>query len=95
MYQSWRGVVWRVALVSIAVSAIGLGGTSTSANAPQPPDEPWIVTEVIDGDTLEVARDATIVTVRLIGINTPESGECWSDEATDALTDLVGTGPCG
>ena len=33
------------------------------------------------------------MTVRLIGINTPESGECWSEEATSALTDLVGTGP--
>ena len=46
------------ALVSVAVAAIGLGSSPASATVPQPPDEPWIVTEVIDGDTLEVARDS-------------------------------------
>ena len=27
--------------------------------------------------------------VRIIGVNTPESDECFSDEATDALGELV------
>jgi hypothetical protein len=31
--------------------------------------------------------------VRLIGINAPERGECWAEEATVALRDHVGDGP--
>jgi micrococcal nuclease len=55
--------------------------------------DPWLVTEVVDGDTIEVAQGPRTMTVRLIGINAPEANECWADEATDALTELVGHGP--
>jgi endonuclease YncB( thermonuclease family) len=55
--------------------------------------DPWLVTEVVDGDTIEVAQGPKTMSVRLIGINAPESDECWSDEATAALTELVGHGP--
>ena len=55
--------------------------------------DPWLVTEVVDGDTIDVAQGPRTMTVRFIGINAPESGECWSDEATAALTELVGRGP--
>jgi hypothetical protein len=44
---------------------------------------------VVDGDTLDVSGPSGEVTVRIIGINTPESGECFADEATDALAELV------
>jgi hypothetical protein len=44
---------------------------------------------VVDGDTLEVAGPRGEFTVRIIGINTPESGECFSEEATAALAGLV------
>ena len=47
------------------------------------------VVDVIDGDTLEVRVGGATERVRLIGINTPESGECFADEATEALADLV------
>ena len=49
----------------------------------------WRSTEIVDGDTLYVSGPAGELEVRIIGINTPESGECFSDEATDALTELV------
>ena len=58
-----------------------------------PPGDPWLVTEVIDGDTIDVAQGAMEMTVRLIGINAPEADECWSEEATSALGELVGAGP--
>ncbi len=48
---------------------------------------------VIDGDTFTVSIAGSISEVRLIGINAPESGECWSGPATEALTNLLGTGP--
>jgi len=51
------------------------------------------VVSITDGDTLEVSlRDGTRDTLRLIGINTPESGECWADEAALALQTLVPVG---
>jgi endonuclease YncB( thermonuclease family) len=49
----------------------------------------WRSTEIVDGDTLYVSGPAGELEVRIIGINTPESGECFSEEATDALAALV------
>lgn len=47
------------------------------------------VVSVSDGDTLQVRVDGAVERVRLIGINAPESDECFGDEARDALADLV------
>lgn len=44
---------------------------------------------VTDGDTVDVRVGEREDTVRLIGINSPESGECFADQATSALADLV------
>ena len=44
---------------------------------------------MIDGDTLEVAGPDGAITVRIVGINAPESDECFGAEATDALRALV------
>ncbi|HYN31290.1 MAG TPA: lamin tail domain-containing protein [Ilumatobacteraceae bacterium] len=73
------------------------GGTSPveSAASLAPPtsatDGPdgWRSTEIVDGDTLYISGPAGELEVRIIGVNTPESGECFSEEATDALTELV------
>lgn len=46
----------------------------------------FLVTRVIDGDTLEIQGGEK---VRLIGINTPESGDCYFNEAKNKLSDLV------
>jgi endonuclease YncB( thermonuclease family) len=57
------------------------------------PDDPnrsaWdtgTVTRIIDGDTVEVAGHGT---VRVIGIDTPEQGECGYDKASQVMADLV------
>ena len=48
------------------------------------------VLDVIDGDTIVVDINSEQVQVRLIGIDAPEAGECWADEATSMLRRLVG-----
>lgn len=53
----------------------------------------WAVSAVADGDTLTVTRRSTTLTVRLIGINAPESGECLAAQAEGALRTLVQDGP--
>jgi endonuclease YncB( thermonuclease family) len=79
-----------VALLAAAVlhAASFPGGVATPVLG-----DPWLVTEVVDGDTIDVAQGPRTMTVRLIGINAPESGECWADEAAAALGELVGRGP--
>ena len=48
---------------------------------------------VVDGDTLVIERDRVEERVRIIGINTPESGECLADAAGERLAELVADGP--
>lgn len=43
---------------------------------------------VIDGDTVVTSEGK----VRLIGVDTPEQGECGYQEATDAVLDLISPG---
>lgn len=47
------------------------------------------VVDVIDGDTIEVELAGGRETVRIIGVNAPERGECLADEATRRLRELV------
>ncbi len=65
-------------------------GSSTAPQAsPTQETDAWRSTEIVDGDTLYVSGPLGELEVRIIGVNTPESGECFSDEATDALAELV------
>jgi micrococcal nuclease len=52
------------------------------------PDGKVYVAEVIDGDTFKL-QDGT--RVRLLGIDTPEKGECYYEEARDELKKLIGS----
>ncbi len=45
--------------------------------------------QVIDGDTVVIAGDER---VRLIGIDTPEKGQCGFDDAKQALINLLASG---
>jgi micrococcal nuclease len=71
-----------------------VAGSSGDPEASLPTgSESMTVTGITDGDTIAVrlpsgARDV----VRLIGINTPESGECFSDEAALILSSLIPVG---
>ena len=63
-----------------------------AAPAPRPTRDPagqrgtFLVTRIVDGDTLELGNGET---VRLVGIDTPEVGECGYDAASVALARLV------
>lgn len=47
---------------------------------------PFTVVKVIDGDTLDLNNSERI---RLSGINTPETGECYYEEAKERLKELT------
>ncbi|MDP2906739.1 MAG: thermonuclease family protein [Nanoarchaeota archaeon] len=47
---------------------------------------PYKVIKVIDGDTIKLNNSQII---RMSGINTPETGECYYQEARDKLTEMI------
>jgi len=78
-----RTRVVRLVVASVVASAIGwwAGADHRAAGAP------WTVVEVIDGDTIVVARSDETETVRLLGVDTPETHhptkgvQCFGPEA--------------
>jgi endonuclease YncB( thermonuclease family) len=51
------------------------------------------VVRVVDGDTLDVRlQSGNVVSVRMLGIDTPERGRCGAAEATDNLRSLAPVG---
>jgi endonuclease YncB( thermonuclease family) len=78
-----------VALVFVLFRVFGdaSAGPHNEVQQVQPKDgRTLVVTHVVDGDTVDLDNGET---VRLVGIDTPERGECGYDEARDALVDLV------
>lgn len=73
-------------------TAVATTTTTTVPPTTAPPAAPpgVVVIEVVDGDTIVVAGGQR---VRMIGIDTPERGQCGYYEATAALTALVGLRP--
>ena len=71
-------------LVGVAIGFVGgyfLGHTSTT-----PDIEQALVVRVVDGDTVELADGSR---VRYLGIDTPEFGQYYADEATARNRELV------
>lgn len=93
-----RGLSSAVALLALLLSL----ALVLPASAVEPPERDFTdqvcyrVTRVIDGDTLELVMGGREVTVRLIGIDTPEraqrgrDAEPFSREATEVLRRLCG-----
>ena len=50
---------------------------------------PGTVTRINDGDSLVIETGSAEIEVRLMGINAPESDECFGQEAEQRLVDLV------
>jgi micrococcal nuclease len=61
-------------------------------------DQPIVVTEVIDGDTIEIIIGSSRERVRLLGIDAPESvhptvpEQCFGAEASAAMASLLSPG---
>ena len=49
----------------------------------------WTVTRIVDGDTIDVSKGDLTERVRVIGMDTPERGECGYDASGAALAALV------
>ncbi len=58
-------------------------------------DKQYLVSNVIDGDTLEVKSDSKIIKIRMLGVDTPETVDprktvqCFGKEASDKTKELL------
>ena len=88
---------WAQAAVCLAVAA---AACQSPASGPAPADAPAAapgaaaareaeVLRVADGDTLTASLEGAELTVRLIGVNAPEAGECLAGRARERLTELA------
>ncbi len=49
----------------------------------------FLVVDVVDGDTIKYQKWDEIITVRMIGIDTPERWEAWYSEASEYLSEKI------
>lgn len=69
--------------------------TNTETSTPANTQKTYLVTKVVDGDTLTISKDGSSVTLRLIGIDTPETVhpskpvECFGVEASNKAKSLL------
>lgn len=75
--------IFIIALLFLSLNACSSGSAEQQASQVD-------VIRVIDGDTVVISGDER---VRLIGIDTPENGQCGFDEAKQALEKLLASGP--
>ena len=73
-------------IVLIAVFGSISSMDSNLSSGPEMSDGLVEVTRVIDGDTIIISGERK---VRLLGINAPESGDCFFEESRDALAELI------
>lgn len=73
-----HGLAAAAALAAALASGCVMGASEATTSG--------VVTSVVDGDTLDVEG---VGRVRLVGIDTPEVGECGYDQARERLSDLV------
>jgi micrococcal nuclease len=78
-----------VGVLMVVLAWLG-GGSATAEPSQQTTPESLrsehVVTHVIDGDTVIIDTDER---VRLLGIDTPERGECYFEEATTFATEQL------
>jgi len=74
-----RGNKLRLVIISSLISLTALGLALIIKPRPK-------VVKVVDGDTINLSNGQTI---RYIGVDTPEKGECFYEEATKINQDLV------
>jgi micrococcal nuclease len=71
---------------TIAPSTTVPATTTTAPSTTVAPQAAALTAEVVDGDTIAMSDGSR---VRLIGIDTPENGQCGSDEASALMASLI------
>ena len=72
--------------VGIAHEGTCEGETTGEQTEKEIPDYNMTVVEILDGDTFDLGNEER---VRIIGINTPEKGRPFSEDATEALSEMI------
>jgi micrococcal nuclease len=78
-----------------ALSFFGQSDTAAGIQGEQSNNKYYLVSRVVDGDTIDVEKDGEHVRVRLIGIDTPETVdprrtvECFGKEASAKTKELL------
>jgi endonuclease YncB( thermonuclease family) len=73
-------------------SVLAGGEVVTTTSPTLPPPEDRVVASVIsvtDGDTITVRIDGEDRDLRLLGINAPETSECWGPESSIHLSEMI------
>jgi micrococcal nuclease len=85
---AWGRLVVLLVAVALGLAGCDLGPAGVGRLGGD--GDVWTVVHVVDGDTVHVRRgDGTRERVRVIGIDTPERGECGFVASTAAVRDLV------
>jgi len=92
-----RRALWLALVVVLALAPGVQADTSVYlpvATTPPPITRGATVSRVVDGDTIVVSLDCCpcipTFRVRLLAVDTPERGECYYSEATEATRAMVG-----
>lgn len=103
IWYAWAKSNWsknvKIGTSLVAIAAVVVAGIASNNNTSKTPPAPlasYTVSEFVDGDTLKVkASDGHVDTVRLIGIDTPETKDprttvqCFGVEASQHIKDLI------
>lgn len=81
--QTSKKFSWKKAVLSLAAVGIVAGGATVAKRIIDPRE---LVTDVIDGDTFTISNKQTI---RFYAMDAPEIGNCYGQEAKEALTEKI------
>lgn len=85
----FRSLLVALILLGAACSESVDAEAGSAASAGPPDGIPALVVEVVDGDSLVARIDGARHRIRLIGINAPETDECFGPEAREQLEFLT------
>ncbi len=84
-----KHIEWSGAAVALLLASPGFAADKESAVELTKCDTALGTVAIVDGDTFDTAVSGR---VRIVGVNTPERGQCGYDEATGRLAELLAPG---